>query len=399
MPKKAIKKKKKKVIKRLCEAHSQGNRPGKCSRYLQGGYCILPGRVRCLEWLVRNQEETSIEELLSHPEFCKINRTLDVMTRTGTPIHIAQGKCDSFAHDLLRSLPWIYSYSQIWGCYNVCRYKWYLQYVKRIKRHGSPHYFVCGSFGHDLMQGIHLGEPWKEIKGLLADYTGKPCDDKHYLTRLRGIRALARAYHKFNSKTHDYKTVEKRYQSALLPIQAYFDGEEYWDLEDGKANVIWEHKFAGDPTMKLDWEYQARFYLCVKPEAHSVFFNAFRKPNLRSFPLKKGEALGAYEKRLFETMVKNWDHWHKVYKIERNAAKDQWMADASVFLISELEQARKERFPIRWFPKNPKSCKAGYTQCEYCELCDMDRFDPTLYYVETGPSGRHQEEVDEEDTE
>lgn len=358
--------------------------PKRCKYYRSGGLCMIPGNLRCINWLVRNQKETSIEELLSFADFSRIDRKLAVTNTSGMLIKIGAGESAAFFKKLRDNLPWMYSFSQLLGSYGVCRRKWYWRYLKRVRTLETAAPLIVGSAGHKFLELWHSGKGAKKAMNACKRYAAQECDDKWFLARLRGIKALCRTYK--NEPKNDI-TFETEYHAIHpnMPWHGYFDGRQNF-----KDSVLaWEHKFTGKiEEVSASWRAQALFYFLLDPGVDTVMFNLFKKPDLRTrLKPQRDETLPDYERRLSETMAKDWPGpWHSRIAFNREAKSVELREfELGCFhLTAELELARDRGFPFSYFPCNTYACNMYHRDCEYKPLCQTGQLDPTIYEIAAG---------------
>lgn len=363
--------------------------PRRCKYYRDGGTCIVPGYYRCINWLARNQDLTSIEELLSHPDFTRIDRPIEVKSRTGEVVIVKEGKCAEFLAELHKHLTWTYSFSQLYSCYGVCRRKWYIRYVKRVVPIDQATPLVLGSAGHDVLAELHGGKPWKFARRKFDNYQQGNGDETLSL-RMVGVKALCRAY----NRMVDIRPLatERKATHVCLPLVGYFDGMENADTETNDA-IVFEHKFVSSISELSEyWLAQASFYFFLDPCVKHIVLNLLRKPDLRMCRPKKGqtETVDEAYNRIYRQVCEHWEDYHRTIVIERPSTfRMNRTNDEILQLVSELELARGNRFLVGYFPRNPYACKSWGRACEYLPLCQTGQCDLSRYTIECRPSGRY----------
>lgn len=372
-------------MKIICQDYQRkkGGKKG-CRFFLgAGGLCAFPQRIRCIQWLIRHQDETSINELLSHREFPEIPCRIKVIGRSGKQISIRPGGAMRYAEGLLKNLPWTYSFSQLYQCYMRCPRKWFLQYLKRVSTILKPHYFPVGSAGHAVLEKYLIGLPLEAALLETENFEGEPVDDKHYLFRLASVRAVCKAW----VARHDglkMKT-EVYHEHPLLPMNGYIDGEE--ETQEGDLEA-WEHKFLGGLGYKPIQQAQANYYFGLEPRLDRVHINILKKASMSSHKPKAGEKLKAYEERIGVAIAKAPDRWMEIHTIERDDQRIKDFSEATLHIIDHLEEAKASGFHINFFPCNYNECAGFIGDCEYRHLCESGRLDPRYYTVEAGKGGR-----------
>jgi hypothetical protein len=372
-------------VKVICGDYQRrrGGRKG-CRHFIgAGGLCTIPNRVRCIQWLLKHQDQTSIQELLSHSEFPAIPCKIKVIGRSGDQISIKPGAAMRYASGILKNLPWIYSFSQIYQCYLRCPRKWYLTYLKRVSPITKPHWFPVGSAGHAVLEKYADGLPIKAALEETRDFEDEQVDDKYYLYRLASVRAACRAW----ADRHEgirLKT-EVYHSHPLLPMRGYVDGEE--ETQEGDLEA-WEHKFTGGLGYKPIYRGQALFYFGIEARYTKVHINLVKKAAMNSFKPKAGQGVEAYEERIFKSIQADPSKWFEIHTIERNDREVEQFNLCTLQVIDQLETAKAACYHINYFPRNYNECHTFLGPCEFCDLCESGRLDPRFYVVEAGKGGR-----------
>jgi hypothetical protein len=380
----------------FCKEYQQGEdkSSARCCSFTPPGLCSKPMRLRCIQWLVNHQNETSIEELLSHPEFGQIPVDLDVWGRYKRRIQIKAGEAMVWAKGLLRNLPGIYSFSQLFNCYQQCRRKWWLSYVKRVKTRQTPHYFVVGRAGHDILEHFCRGMPIEDAVKFANNHLSVDTGDANFHYRIAGIKAVCRAWATVHPDLRG--NTEVHYEHPMLPLQGYCDLEE--PMQDG-SKTLWEHKFAASLEYKPIYRAQSQFYFGMEPAASRTVINVLKKPNMRSFKPKNGEGLDDYENRVLDSILKNTSKWFACHMVERDEATMLRFNEEVLQLVDELEGARQGGWLPGFFPRSYSACKVMSMECEYLPLCESGRVDPKIYKVDYKVQDRSKQAEPEAKTE
>lgn len=378
-------------MKIICKDYRKKEGGKGCASFVGGGgLCCVPDRIRCIQWLLKHQDQTSIQELLSHKEFPEIPCNLRVQSRAGEWLHIEAGGAMRFAEGLLKELQWTYSFSQLWSCYVRCRRKWYLTYLKRVCKVEEAHWFPVGSAGHKVLERYLSGMPIAAAVNEVEEYEAKDIADKYYSYRLAAVKASCRVWAEIHDGLRMRVEVFKRH--PLLPMTGFCDGEE--ETQEGGLEA-WEHKFAGSLDYKPLYGAQANFYFGLDPNLEAVNINILKKPSMAYQKPKAGESTKAYEARMYELMKAKPKEWFAIHRVEKNQRTLDSFNECTLYLIDELERARAANFNLSYFPRNYNECTAMYGNCEFLELCESGRIDPRIYIVEGGKGGRARDEEED----
>ncbi|KPK66780.1 MAG: hypothetical protein AMS21_01100 [Gemmatimonas sp. SG8_38_2] len=363
----------------------------KCLYYSGLGLCAKPHRLRCIQWLVNHQDQTSIEELLSHSEFAQIPVDLRVGNRLGTgEIELKKETLGHFAKSLLTKLPGVYSFSQIFGSYLKCRRCWYLEYVKRVKTLLTPHYFAVGSAGHLVLEKFLTGVPIQDAVRFTEEFADVETGGSNYHHRLAGIRAVCRVWAERHPDLVGKGRTEVYHRHPLLPMRAFVDFEH--DIDDGVE--MWEHKFASSLDYMPKYRAQSMFYHGLVENACRTVVNLIKKPDMRSNKPKRGESLEAYEERVYNVVLKDPRKWFSEITVEHSQSQMDDFNEQVLQVIDELEGCREKGWLQNLFPKNYGACKQMNMECKFMPLCESGRIDPTVYYVDSKPSTRDNNEAE-----
>lgn len=374
-------------MKIICKDYRSKGGGSKACRFFvgAGGLCCYPNRIRCIQWLIKHQDKTSIQELLSHREFPEIPVKIKVEGRSGVPISIKPGGAMRYAEGLLKNLPWTYSFSQLYQCYVRCNRKWYFQYLKRVSTIIRPHWFPVGSAGHAVLEKYLNGLPMVAALNETANFEGEPVadEDPHYLFRLASVRAVCKAW----ALRHEgiKMRTEVYHEHPLLPMRGYVDGEE--DTQEGDLEA-WEHKFASGLGYKPIYRGQANYYFGLEPRLARVHINILKKASMSSYKPKKGERVEEYEDRIEKAIAADPSKWMEIHTIERDERELKDFSEFTLHLIDHLEEAKAAGYHINFFPRNYNECQGFIGDCEYLPICESGRLDPRFYTVEAGKGGR-----------
>lgn len=364
----------------MCRNYVKAGGGGKCKHFGPLGTCVLPWRFRCLEWLIRHPEETSVEEFFSHPEAKEVDRDMILTGRSGAEVCINPksapqamepgGLFDTFVFQKL-------SWSQI-ACFGRCPREWWLRYVKRIEPILGNHYFSVGKAGHVMAQSLMRGEEGyeQEMNEFLDDKVND--EPEKYLARLYGVRGVVQAWAEF-AKLPDPVDVETEVHvyHPLLALHGYIDAVV--GQVDG-----WELKFSASLEDSPSYHGQAAFYFAMHPTIERFIAQIFKKPNIRSWMPKKGESLDDLAARVKAAALREPDKWFASYPVHRDQAD---LLDLQAEMSSEIDRisdAKREIADYTKFPRRWSSCKLFGMKCGYLDICQSQRLDLNNFIVKPG---------------
>jgi len=289
-----------------------------CNHLIEGGFCTLPDKFRCEEWLKSNSVSLSFSAIRSFAQ---------------------------------------------------CHRRFYWAYIEGLERIDKPIRMLMGEIASKCLRDIH------EFKGdqlstILAEYQG----DEEVTKELAALMGSFLAYREMYSDIKGKAEYEFKWKEDELTVHGFVDLANKF-LDDGLPYHGWEFKYTNRPGnySKFNLSSQLGTYFLGVPTLKVITVRLIQVPELRP---AKDETMDEYSERVYQDVKRRPKHYINDTKYWREEFNYEEIKFRIKRIVKDIKNYAK--LGMKSYYQNEMAC-FWPSQCDYYNICESGVVSESLY--------------------